>query len=69
MSRREVDRLLRNPINALLVFAPLAILLLRVGAPPAWVLLASGLGMVPLAGWIGEATEVWWRAPARAWAL
>ncbi len=57
MSRETLMRWTRNPINALLLFVPVVIVLLQLGAPAAWILLASGLGMVPLAGWIGEATE------------
>lgn len=57
MSRETLVPLLRNPISALVLFVPVVIVLLQVGAPAPWILLASGLGMVPLAGWIGEATE------------
>ncbi len=57
MKRGTVARLTRNPLNWLLLFVPITGVLLRMEAPPAWVLLVSALGMVPLAGWIGEATE------------
>lgn len=49
--------LVRNPLNWLLAFIPLAIGLQAGGAAPVWTLAASALAMVPLAGLIGESTE------------
>jgi Ca2+:H+ antiporter len=52
-----VRGLARNPLNWLLIFLPLAALLQATTAGPVWVLAASALAMVPLAGLIGESTE------------
>jgi Ca2+:H+ antiporter len=41
----------------MLAFIPLAILIRWLGAPAAWQFVASGLAIVPLAGFMGEATE------------
>jgi Ca2+:H+ antiporter len=46
-----------KPINALLVFVPLAIVLQLVGATPLLVFVASALAVVPLSGILGDATE------------
>jgi Ca2+:H+ antiporter len=57
MNRSILKRLARNPLYWLIVLAPVAIVLERLGADPTWVLAASALGMIPLAGLIGESTE------------
>jgi Ca2+:H+ antiporter len=41
----------------LLIFVPIAILLRYLGGPPVLVFAAAALGVVPLAGWLGAATE------------
>lgn len=46
-----------NPLNFLLPLGVAAIILDYSGAPPFWILLLSALGMIPLAGLIGVATE------------
>ncbi len=49
---------MRSPLNLLLVCVPLALLFEYVlGAPPTAVFVASALAIVPLAGWLSEATE------------
>ncbi len=57
MNRVAALRLFRNPLYWLVVLAPAAVVLAGRGAPPTWVLTASALGMIPLAGLIGESTE------------
>lgn len=50
--------LLRSPLNWLLVFVPVA-LYLEHAHPQAhtWIFLAACLAIIPLAGWLGQATE------------
>ena len=58
-SRRLRD-LLSDPsriIDALIVFVPIALVLAAVGADPTAVFITSALGIVPLAGILGEATD------------
>lgn len=50
--------LVRNPLNWLLLMIPAAAILQWTAADPGWTLGASALAMVPLAGLIGESTEV-----------
>ncbi len=57
-------------VDALLIFVPLAVVLEFAGADPTLVFIAAALGIVPLAGVLGEATEVLaQRAGARMGAL
>ena len=44
-------------LDVLLVFVPAAAILHGVHAPPIWVFSCSCLAIVPLAGWMGRATE------------
>jgi Ca2+:H+ antiporter len=46
-----------NLINLLLIFVPIAIALELIHANPIAIFAASGLAIVPLAGWMGRATE------------
>jgi Ca2+:H+ antiporter len=48
---------LRSPWNWLLLLVPVAIVLEKVHADPISVFLASGLAIIPLAGWMGRSTE------------
>ena len=57
MNTAILRRLARNPLYWLIFLAPIAILLERLQVRPAWVLAASAIGMIPLAGLIGESTE------------
>ncbi len=44
-------------LNSLLVFVPVGIILEFVHADPLWIFITSGLSIIPLAGWMGKATE------------
>jgi Ca2+:H+ antiporter len=44
-------------LNILLIFVPIAFILEYMGASPTWVFVSSALAIVPLAGWLGHATE------------
>lgn len=44
-------------LNILLIFVPIAFFLEYTGASETWVFLSSALAIVPLAGWLGRATE------------
>lgn len=44
-------------LNLLLLFIPIAFILELMGASPTLVFLASALAILPLAGWLGHATE------------
>src|SRR5262245_62167689 len=46
-----------NLINLLLIFVPIAIVLELIHANPIAIFAASGLAFIPLAGWMGRATE------------
>jgi Ca2+:H+ antiporter len=46
-----------NLLNLLLVFAPIALVLELMRANPIAIFAASGLAIIPLAGWMGRATE------------
>ncbi len=45
-------------VDALVVFVPMAIVLELWRADPTWIFIAAALGIVPLAGILGEATDV-----------
>lgn len=47
----------RSWINLLLLFLPVALAAALLGWPPAVVFVVSGLAIVPLAAWLGKATE------------
>jgi Ca2+:H+ antiporter len=46
-----------NLLNLLLVFVPVAVVLEVTHGNPIWVFVASALAIIPLAGWMGRATE------------
>ena len=48
---------MRNPLNLLLVLIPIAVLGRLLGWSPLMVFIVSGLAIVPLAKWMGTATE------------
>ncbi len=48
---------LRQPINWLIVFFPLALVIDHTGAPAMWVFLTAALGLIPLAAILVQATE------------
>ncbi|MFY9611547.1 MAG: calcium/proton exchanger [Blastocatellia bacterium] len=49
--------LIEHGLDVLLVFIPIAVVLHFAHAPGFWVFAASGIAIVPLAGWMGKATE------------
>jgi Ca2+:H+ antiporter len=51
------DLLIEHALDVLLIFVPLAAVLHYTHAPPLWTFIVSGLAIVPLAGWMGRATE------------
>lgn len=51
------DLLIEHGLDVLLLFIPIAVILHYTHAPAIWTFLASGLAIVPLAGWMGKATE------------
>src|SRR5436305_1199959 len=44
-------------LNALLIFVPLSVVLEARHATREWVFITSALAVIPLAGWLGRATE------------
>lgn len=46
-----------HALDLLLVFIPVAVVLHYSHAPELWTFLASGIAIIPLAGWMGKATE------------
>jgi Ca2+:H+ antiporter len=46
-----------NLLNLLLIFVPIAVILEFMHANPIAIFVASGLAIIPLAGWMGRATE------------
>src|SRR5215216_1437409 len=51
------DLLIEHGLDVLLIFIPVAAVLHYTHGSPLWTFLASGLAIVPLAGWMGKATE------------
>jgi Ca2+:H+ antiporter len=49
--------LIEHGLDVLLVFIPIAVILYYAHAPGFWVFAASGIAIIPLAGWMGKATE------------
>ena len=49
--------LLDHALDLLFVFIPAAVILHYAHAPALWTFVASGLAIIPLAGWMGKATE------------
>jgi Ca2+:H+ antiporter len=48
---------MKNPLNWMLVLVPIAIALELMHADPLYIFISSGLAIIPLAGWMGRATE------------
>ncbi len=44
-------------LSILLIFIPLAVILQWIGADPIWIFSAGALALIPLAAWLGAATE------------
>src|SRR6185369_13490329 len=55
--RSAKEILIDHGLDALLVCIPIAAILHYSHAPALWTFLASGLAIIPLAGWMGKATE------------
>jgi len=51
-------QVLHRPLYWLLILLPVAVLLLAAGAPPTVILVAAALAIIPLAGLLGQSTEV-----------
>src|ERR1051325_9459673 len=51
------DLLIDHGLDALLIFIPLAVILHYTHAAALWTFIVSGLAIIPLAGWMGKATE------------
>ena len=51
------DFILEHGLDVLLIFIPVAVILHYSHAPEFWTFAASGLAIIPLAGWMGKATE------------
>ena len=49
--------LIEHALDSLLVFIPVAVVLHYSHAPEIWTFVASGVAIIPLAGWMGRATE------------
>jgi Ca2+:H+ antiporter len=48
---------LKNPLSWMLIFVPVAIVVELAHADPLYVFIASAVAIIPLAGWMGRATE------------
>ncbi|HVK17573.1 MAG TPA: calcium/proton exchanger [Fimbriiglobus sp.] len=48
---------LLTPLNVMVLAVPVAVALKFAGASPVWVFVGAGLGIIPLAGYMGKATE------------
>src|SRR5689334_12489487 len=48
---------MKNVLNCLLIFIPIAIVLEVIHADPVYVFITSAAAIIPLAGWMGRATE------------
>ncbi len=57
MAQAESDRMKDMWSLILLIFVPIAIVLEVMHAPPVWIFLISALALLPLAQWMGKATE------------
>jgi Ca2+:H+ antiporter len=54
LKRRPIGTYL---LNSLIVFVPISIILEFLHGDPLWIFISSGLAIIPLAGWMGKATE------------
>lgn len=48
---------LLTPLNVMFLAVPVAVAIKFSGASPVWVFIAAGVGIIPLAGYMGKATE------------
>ncbi|HEX8089735.1 MAG TPA: calcium/proton exchanger [Blastocatellia bacterium] len=49
--------MIEHGLDVLLIFIPVAVILHYTHASPLWTFIVSGLAIIPLAGWMGRATE------------
>src|SRR5256885_11818538 len=49
--------LINHLLDVLLIFIPIAAIIHYAHGPAFWAFIASGLAIIPLAGWMGKATE------------
>jgi Ca2+:H+ antiporter len=59
VKRSKKQFVVEHALDALLVFIPVAVVLHYSHAPEIWTFIASGVAIIPLAGWMGKATESW----------
>jgi Ca2+:H+ antiporter len=52
-----MKEIFKNPLNVLLVFVPVSVLLEVLHASHTWIFISSALAIIPLAGLMGKATE------------
>jgi len=57
VKRSKKQFLVEHVLDGLLVFIPVAVVLHYSHAPEIWTFIASGVAIIPLAGWMGKATE------------
>ena len=58
MKKTSINQLfIDHALDLLLIFIPFAAILHYSHAPELWTFIASGLAIIPLAGWMGKATE------------
>ena len=48
---------MKSPLNWMLLLVPLAVVLEVMHADPPYIFITCALGIIPLAGWMGRATE------------
>ena len=53
----SVQKLLKPSLDWLLIAVPIAIAMRLLGASPTWLFIVACLAVIPLAGWMGKATE------------
>ena len=53
----SVSKLLKPSLDWLLICVPIAIAMRFLNAPPTWLFIVACLAVIPLAGWMGKATE------------
>ncbi len=57
VNQTKTNFLAQHWLDAFLIFIPLAVIFHFTHRPAIWIFIASGLAIVPLAGWMGKATE------------
>lgn len=57
MKSNKYQFLIEHALDAFLIFIPVAAVLHYIHVSELWIFLASGVAIIPLAGWMGKATE------------